>query len=93
MKRMTIDQINDEVAGYQGALSPIAHAISRCTNRALDSLANDLDQMLDRGRYEPDKSILFLNGQADSGTIKRRSWHARLRAVSGRGYGSRSSGR
>lgn len=71
MKRMTIDQINDEVAGYQGALSPIAHAISRCTNRALDSLADDLDRMLDRGRYEPDKSILFLNGQADSGTIKR----------------------
>lgn len=66
-----IEFIDDEVKGYQGAMSPLAHALSRCTNRALDMLADDLDRMLERAGYEPHRAMLFLNGQADASTVMR----------------------
>lgn len=65
------DEVEREVASYQGNMTPLAKSLSRITNRALDGLISDVRAMMERGRYADQPAGVFLNGFADSGTILR----------------------
>lgn len=66
-----MDDIEREVASFQSAMSPLAKILSRLTNRSIDSLTADIEGMMERGRYRDVPAAVFLNSQADSGTLKR----------------------
>lgn len=65
------DDIEREVASYQSAMTPLAKILSRLTNRSIDNLVADIEGMMERGRYRSIPAAVFLNGYADSGTVKR----------------------
>lgn len=73
------DDIEREVASYQGNMTPLAKSLSRITNRAIDGLISDVRAMMERGRYADQPAAIFLNGFADSATIIR--MQALLKAV------------
>ena len=65
------DDIEREVASYQGNMTPLAKSLTRITNRALDGLIADVRAMMERGRYADTPAAIFLNGYADASTIVR----------------------
>lgn len=71
MKTSRNEDIESEVAGYQAFMSQLARILHRYTARALDSLQEDIRGMMERGFYDPKTSVVFINSQADSTTIKR----------------------
>lgn len=63
--------IEDEVAGYQARMAQLARILSRHTNRGLTALQSDIRSLMERGRYDPLHTSIFLNSQADASTVMR----------------------
>ena len=63
--------IEDEVAGYQARMAQLARILSRHTNRGLTALQSDIRALMERGRYDPLHTSIFLNSQADASTVMR----------------------
>lgn len=63
--------IEDEVAGYQARMAQLARVLSRHTNRGLTALQSDIRALMERGRYDPLHTSIFLNSQADASTVMR----------------------